>query len=113
MSRVSVSHLKIDTFNVSQSFYQHFFDSLFCFSPFQVLAKRLEVVLLPLELRGGVDLAGAHLGNSHLHVVHPLDHLGVSVYSTGILVSSKIINLLPGVIDLLDEGIVFLPECHF
>ncbi len=46
-------------------------------SSLQVLAEGLEVVLLPLELCGGVDLAGAHLLDGHLHVVHPLHHLGV------------------------------------
>ena len=41
----------------------------------------LKVVLLPLELCGGVDLAGAHLLDGHLDVVHPLHHLGVPANS--------------------------------
>ena len=55
----------------------------------------MEVVLLALELGGGVDPGGAHLLDGHLHVVHPLHHLGV-----------------PGVVDLFDEGVVLLPESH-
>lgn len=55
----------------------------------------LKVILLPLELRGGVDLAGADLLDGHLDVVHPLHHLGV-----------------PGVVHLLDEPVVLLPERH-
>ena len=66
-----------------------------CLRALQILAEGLEVVLLPLELGGGVDLAGAHLGYGHLHVVHPLDHL-----------------CIPGVIHLPDEGVVLLPERH-
>ena len=50
---------------------------LFSLGSLQILTKRLEVILLPLELRGGVDLAGADLGYGHLHIVHPLHHLGV------------------------------------
>ena len=49
----------------------------FRLSPLEVLAEGLEVVLLPLELCRGVDLAGAHLLDRHLDVVHPLHHLGV------------------------------------
>ena len=51
---------------------------LFSLGSLKILAKRLEVVLLPLELSGGVDLGGAHLLDGHLHVVHPLHHLLVS-----------------------------------
>ena len=58
-------------------------------------STHMEVVLLPLELSAGVDAGGAHLLYGHLHVVHPLDHLGVA-----------------GVIHLLDEGVVLLPERH-
>ena len=35
----------------------------------------MEVVLLPLELGGGVDLGGAHLLDGHLYIVHPFHHL--------------------------------------
>ena len=38
----------------------------------------MEVVFLPLELGGGVDLGGAHFLDGHLHVVHPFHHLLVS-----------------------------------
>ena len=37
----------------------------------------MKVILLSLELCGGVDLGRADLLDGHLHVVHPLDHLGV------------------------------------
>merc|ERR1712186_87970 len=74
---------------------QGFVEPLLCLSSLKILTKGLEVVLLPLELRGGVDLGGAHLLDGHLHVVHPLHHLLVSC-----------------VIDLLDEGVVLLPEGH-
>ena len=37
------------------------FQEPLCLRPFQVLAEGLEVILFPLELGGGVDLAGAHL----------------------------------------------------
>ncbi len=55
----------------------------------------MEIVLFSLELGGGVDLGGADFLDGHLHVVHPLDHLGI-----------------PGVIHLPDEGVVLLPERH-
>ena len=35
----------------------------------------MEVVFLPLELGGGVNLGGAHLLDCHLHIVHPFHHL--------------------------------------
>ena len=57
--------------------------------------SHVEVVLLALKLGRGVDPGGAHLLNGHLHVVHPLDHLCVA-----------------SVVDLLDEGVVLLPERH-
>ena len=57
--------------------------------------SHVEVVLLAFELCRRVDPGGAHLLDRHLNVVHPLDHLGVA-----------------SVIDLLDEGVVLLPERH-
>ena len=57
--------------------------------------SHVEVVLLAFELCRRVDPGGAHLLDGHLHVVHPLHHLGVA-----------------GVVHLLDEGVVLLPERH-
>ena len=37
----------------------------------------MKVIFLSLELSGGVDLGRADLLDGHLHVVHPLHHLGV------------------------------------
>ena len=55
----------------------------------------MEVVALTLELGRSVDLVGHDPGDGLLHVLHPLGHLGV-----------------PHVVDLLDEGVVLLPERH-
>ena len=55
----------------------------------------VKVITLPLELRGGVDFVGHDLGDGLLHVLHPLQHLGVA-----------------HVVDILDERIVLLPESH-
>ena len=62
---------------------------LFCLCSLQVLAERLEIVLLPLELGGGVDLAGADLGYGHLHIVHPFHHLGVPDHKESFAIFSK------------------------
>merc|ERR1740123_1313142 len=64
-------------------------------SPLQIFAEGIEGVSLPLELRGGVDLVGHDPGNGLLNILHPLGHLEV-----------------PHLVDLLDEGIVLLPERH-
>ena len=71
----------------------------------------MKVVSLPLELCAGVDLAGAHLGNGHLNIVHPLHHLGVSTSNMSTHCSMHCFAL-PCIIDLPDEGVVFLPERH-
>ena len=84
---------------------------LFSLGSLKILAKRLEVVLLPLELSGGVDFAGTDLGYGHLHIVHPLHHFGVPA-AQRIEESPEPETSLPSIIDLLDEGIVLLPECH-
>ena len=55
----------------------------------------MEVVPLPLELSGGVDLVRHDPGDGLLHVLHPLQHL-----------------LLAHVVDILDERIILLPERH-
>lgn len=55
----------------------------------------MEIVSLPLEFGRGVDFVGHDPGDGPLNVLHPLGHLGV-----------------PHVVDLLDEGVVLLPECH-
>lgn len=55
----------------------------------------MEIVSLTLELSGGVNLVGHDPGDGLFHILHPFGHLGV-----------------PHVIDLLDEGIIFLPESH-
>ena len=55
-----------------------------------------------------------HLCDGHLHIVHPLRHLGVPD-DTLILVSGLLDwcgRKLPGIIHLLDETIVLLPESH-
>ena len=67
----------------------------FRLSPLEVLAEGLEVVLLPLELSGGVDLVSHDPGDGLLHVLHPLGHL-----------------VMPHVVHLLDELVVLLPESH-
>merc|ERR1711874_542786 len=64
-------------------------------SPLKILAEGVEGVSLPLELRGGVDLVSHDSSDGLLHILHPLGHLEV-----------------PHLVDLLDEGIVFLPERH-
>ena len=55
----------------------------------------MEVVPLTLELSRGVDLVRHDPGDGLLHILHPLQHLGV-----------------PHVIDILDEVVVLLPEGH-
>ena len=60
-----------------------------------ILFTYIEGVSLPLELGGGVDLVGHDPGNGLLNILHPFGHLEV-----------------PHLIDLLDEGIVLLPERH-
>ena len=60
-----------------------------------ILYTYIEGVSLPLELRGGVDFVGHDPGNGLLNILHPLGHLEV-----------------PHLVDLLDEGIVLLPERH-
>merc|ERR1712066_827266 len=64
-------------------------------SPLKILAEGVEGVSLPLEFRGGVDLVSHDSSDGLLHILHPLGHLEV-----------------PHLVDLLDEGIVFLPERH-
>ena len=55
----------------------------------------MEVVAFPLELCRCVHLVGHDSGDSLLDILHPLGHLGVA-----------------HVIDILDEGVVLLPERH-
>ena len=55
----------------------------------------MEVVPLTLELCGSVDLVRHDPGDSLLHILHPLQHLGVA-----------------HVVDILDEVVVLLPEGH-
>ena len=55
----------------------------------------MEVVTLTLELSRGVDLVSHDSRDGFLNIFHPLCHLGVS-----------------HVINLLDEGVVFLPKRH-
>ena len=57
--------------------------------------SHVKVVLLSLELGRCVYPGGAHFRDGHLHIVHPLDHLGIA-----------------SVVDLLDEGVILLPERH-
>merc|ERR1719429_320359 len=61
----------------------------------KIFAKRMEVVPLSLELGGGVHLVGHDAGDGLLDILHPLSHLGVA-----------------HVVDILDEGVVLLPERH-
>ena len=55
----------------------------------------MEVVTLTLELGGGVDFVSHDPGDSLLDVLHPFNHLG-----------------LTHDVDLLDEGVILLPESH-
>jgi len=58
-------------------------------------SQGMEVVPLTLELSRGVDLVGHDASDGLLNILHPLSHL-----------------LVAHVIDILDEGIVLLPEGH-
>jgi len=58
-------------------------------------SQGMEVVPLTLELGRGVDLVGHDASDGLLDILHPLSHL-----------------LVAHVIDILDEGIVLLPEGH-
>ena len=60
----------------------------------------LKVVLLPLELGRGVDLAGAHLLDRHLYVVHPLYHLGNVCYF--------VFNIQLGPFDIYSDHITYI-----
>ena len=71
----------------------------------------MEVVFLPLELRGGVDLASADLCYRHLHIVHPLHHLCISG-ERSCEKQARLQHGKPCVVHLLDEGVVLLPERH-
>ena len=55
----------------------------------------MEIVPLALEFSRGVDFVGHDPGDGLLNILHPLDHLG-----------------LPHDVDILDEGVVLLPERH-
>ena len=55
----------------------------------------MEVVTLPLKLSRGVDLVGHDASDGLLDILHPLNHLGLSHD-----------------VDILDEGIILLPESH-
>ena len=55
----------------------------------------MEVVSFTLELGRGVDLVSHDSGDGFLHILYPLDHLG-----------------LPHDVDILDERIVLLPVRH-
>ena len=55
----------------------------------------MEIVTFPLEFSRGVDSVGHDPGDGFLNIFHPFGHLGVS-----------------HVIDLLDEGVILLPERH-
>merc|ERR1719192_959923 len=61
----------------------------------KIFAKRMEVVPLSLELGGGVHLVSHDACDGLLDILHPLGHLGVA-----------------HVVDILDEGVVLLPERH-
>merc|ERR1719192_907262 len=65
------------------------------FGTFEILAKGLEVIPLPLELSRGVDLVSHDASDGLLNILHPLGHLAVA-----------------HLVDLLDELVVFLPERH-
>ena len=55
----------------------------------------VKIVSLALEFRRGVDFVSHDSGNGLFNVLHPLHHLGLSHN-----------------VDILDEGIIFLPERH-
>ena len=55
----------------------------------------MEVVTFPFELCGGINLVGHDSRNGFFNIFHPFGHLGV-----------------PHVVDLLDEGVILLPERH-
>ena len=55
----------------------------------------MKVVPFTLELGRSVDFVGHDPGNGLLHVLHPLQHL-----------------LVAHVVDILDKGVVLLPERH-
>ena len=55
----------------------------------------VEIVTFPLEFSRGVDSVGHDPGDGFLHILHPFCHLGVS-----------------HIVDLLDEGVIFLPKSH-
>merc|ERR1719370_447970 len=61
----------------------------------KIFAEGMEVVPLTLDLSRGVDLVGHDASDGLLNILHPLSHL-----------------LVAHVIDILDEGIVLLPEGH-
>ena len=60
-----------------------------------MLKTHMEVVTLPLELSGGVNLVRHNPRDGLLHILHPLNHLGLAHN-----------------VDILDERIVLLPERH-
>ena len=55
----------------------------------------MEIVTFSFELSRGINLVGHDPGDGFLNILHPLGHLGV-----------------PHVVDLLDEGVILLPERH-
>ena len=55
----------------------------------------MEVVTFTLELCRSVDFVSHDPGDGLLDILHPLGHLGVA-----------------HVVDILDEGVVLLPERH-
>lgn len=55
----------------------------------------MEVVALAFELSGCVDFVGHDPGDSLFHILHPLQHLGVT-----------------HVIHIFDEVVVLLPKSH-
>ena len=55
----------------------------------------VKVVSLALEFGRSIDFVSHDPGNGLLHIFHPLHHLG-----------------LPHQVDILDEGVVLLPEGH-
>ena len=55
----------------------------------------MEVVSLPFEFGGSVDFVSHDARNGFFHIFHPFHHLGLAHQ-----------------VDILDERIIFLPECH-
>ena len=55
----------------------------------------VEIITFPLEFSRGIDSVSHDPGDRLFNIFHPFCHLGVS-----------------HIIDLLDEGVIFLPKSH-